>query len=292
MEINIAHKAINSPFRYAGGKFYARRLILEQIPVHKNYIEIFAGGGSIFFAKPKVEFNWLNDIDKDLVNTYKMIQQCPHEMAEVLSNEVATKERHAYYKNDYKPRTSFEKAIRWFYLNRTSYSGIMKKENCYWGYGEAYSMGPKNWGLNILRVSKKLSEINITSRDFEAILDEIQENKNTFLFIDPPYYKADQSKFYTHAFTLEDHQRLHNALKRNHHKFKFMLTYDNCEEVRELYNWAYEIDEKEWNYMINRTDDQTKKTDKKGERYKGKELFIRNYELEPLISEFKFANNF
>ena len=35
---------INSPFRYAGGKFYARKLIIEFIPKHTFYIEPFAGG--------------------------------------------------------------------------------------------------------------------------------------------------------------------------------------------------------------------------------------------------------
>ncbi|MEI6063595.1 MAG: DNA adenine methylase, partial [Pseudanabaena sp. ELA748] len=62
--------AINSPFRYAGGKFYARKLILEFIPQHTNYVEPFAGGASIFFAKEKSPHNWLNDIDKDVINVY------------------------------------------------------------------------------------------------------------------------------------------------------------------------------------------------------------------------------
>lgn len=61
---------INSPFRYAGGKFYARKLILNFIPKHSNYLEPFASGGSIFFAKEKVNTNWLNDIDKELINCY------------------------------------------------------------------------------------------------------------------------------------------------------------------------------------------------------------------------------
>ena len=54
------NEAINSPLRYAGGKFYARKLILEHIPNHTSYIEPFTGGGSIFFAKRKVENNQLN----------------------------------------------------------------------------------------------------------------------------------------------------------------------------------------------------------------------------------------
>jgi len=44
---------MNSPFRYAGGKFYARKLILEHIPLHEHYCEPFAGGGSIFLPSPK-----------------------------------------------------------------------------------------------------------------------------------------------------------------------------------------------------------------------------------------------
>lgn len=41
--------------------------------------------------------------------------------------------------------------------------------------------------------------------------------------------------------------------------------------------------DKEWNYTINRTDDQTKKTADKGKRYMGKEIFILNYDvIEPV----------
>ncbi|MBA3286013.1 MAG: DNA adenine methylase [Nitrosopumilus sp.] len=148
------NKAINSPFRYAGGKFYARKLILEHIPQHSYYIEPFAGGASIFFAKEKVGKNWLNDIDDALVNTYTIIRDRPKELIEFLDDEQATKERHRYYKIEFVPTNDLEKAARWFYLNRTSYSGIMKPQNCFWGYGDKYSMRPENWARNILRVSK------------------------------------------------------------------------------------------------------------------------------------------
>ena len=63
--------SMNSPFRYAGGKFYARKLILEHIPAHSGYCEPLAGGASIFFAKPKAQDNWLNDRDTDLMRVYR-----------------------------------------------------------------------------------------------------------------------------------------------------------------------------------------------------------------------------
>jgi DNA adenine methylase len=279
-------KSINSPFRYAGGKFYARNLILEHIPPHSAYIEPFAGGGSIFFAKNKVSKNWLNDVDPDLVNTYVTIQSKPDELIKALSQEVATKERHAWYKNEFIPVNDFEKAVRWYYLNRTSYSGIMNPKNCYWGYGDKYSMRPENWGRNILRTSQKLQNVQISCLDFETVFEKAEDG--AFLFIDPPYFNADQDKFYSFSFTYDDHIRLSKALREHQYRIKFLLTYDNSPEIRMMYSWATEIHDKEWNYTINRTDDQkltqalkngietTQKAQKKP-RYKGREIFILNY---------------
>jgi DNA adenine methylase len=272
-------QGINSPFRYAGGKFYARKLILDFIPQHSDYLEPFAGGGSIFFAKDKVNTNWLNDIDPELINCYEIIRDAPNELIEQLKDEQATKERHKYYKNEYQPTNDLERATRWYYLNRTSYSGIMNMDNCYWGYGEKYSMRPENWPRNIIRTSEKLQGVHITCFDFEQVISEVEDN--TFLFIDPPYFNADQDKFYHHSFIKEDHFRLCNILRKHRYRIKFLLTYDNSAEISDLYSWTTAKHDMEWNYTINRTDDQKKGSQNlekaKGLRRKGKEMFIINY---------------
>lgn len=280
--------SINSPFRYAGGKFYARKLILSQIPDHDIYVEPFAGGASIFFAKPKVKGNWLNDIDEELINCLIHIRDNPTGIIDFLKEEDASKEKHYYYKNIFKPKNNLEKAARWFYVNRTSYSGIMKRENCYWGYGDKYSMRPENWPRAIHSASLKLKGVRLTSLDFEKFIDSA--SSGSFLFIDPPYFNADQNKFYTHSFTSSDHQRLVNCLKHNKNRLKFLLTYDDSIEIKNLYSWVNVILKKQWNYTINRTDDQSKKSSRKGSRYKGHELFIMNYVPSqqvslPLVSE-------
>jgi DNA adenine methylase len=273
------NKPINSPFRYAGGKFYARNLIIKHIPLHTYYAEPFAGGASIFFAKDKVKDNWLNDLDDLLINTYLIIRDNPEELIKFLDGESATKERHKFYKYEFQAQNELEAAARWFYLNRTSYSGIMKPQNCYWGYGEKYSMRPENWPRNIRRTSEKLQDVKITNFDFEEIIASVPDG--SFLFIDPPYYNAEQDKLYIHSFTKDDHFRLCRILNKHQQRIKFLITYDNSREIRELYDWAVEIHDKEWNYTISRTDDQkndkSKQDNFKGERYKGKEIFIINY---------------
>lgn len=286
---------IHSPFRYAGGKFYARKLILEHIPEHTMYIEPFAGGASIFFCKEKVEFNQLNDIDTELINTFSVIRDEPERLISLLQrNEInnripdeltdtvsrgdplpASKELHRYLKLVYNPQNHLERALRWYYLNRTSYSGIMNFKNMYWGYGDKYSMQPKNWAASILRTSQKLQDVLVTNCDFEEVIDTAVDG--AFLFVDPPYYGADQDKFYEHYFSHEDHIRLCECIMRNVDRLKIFITYDNVPDIREMYGFMKSMFDKEWNYCIQRTDDQKNKTDKRGERYKGKELFILNY---------------
>ena len=273
---------INSPFRYPGGKFYARKLILECIVPHTCYIEPFAGGASIFFAKEKVAYNVLNDADPELINCYLTIRDNVEGLIALLNGIPATKENHSYYKNIYRPANDLERAFRWYYLNRISYSGIMNMQNCYWGYGDKYSMQPRNWPTHLRRCSQKLQGVRITCEDFEQLIAQAPDN--AFLFVDPPYFNADQDKFYTRSFTREDHYRLARVLHQHSHRLRFLLTYDDSAEVRRLYHWSRQILDREWNYTINRTDDQTGRTTDKGKRYMGKEVFITNYALpEPLL---------
>jgi DNA adenine methylase len=280
---------MNSPFRYAGGKFYARQLILERLPIHDFYCEPFAGGGSIFFAKSKAKANLLNDIDENLINTYVHIRDFPEALSKLVSKEEPTKERHYYYKNEYQPKDDLQRAVRWYYLNRTSYSGIMNMQNCYFGYGDKFSMRPENWTRNIMRTSEKLQNVKLTNLDFVEVIENTPDGG--FLFIDPPYYNADQDKFYTHAFNHDDHDRLAEVLEENANRIKFFITYDNCDEVVDLYEWAKYLEPAEWNYTIARTDDQKKaskvKKPSKGSRSKGKEIFIMNYQ--PVAQQLLFA---
>lgn len=274
---------INSPFRYPGGKFYARKLILEHIIPHTYYAEPFAGGASIFFAKKKVAYNVLNDADEDLINCYLTIRDNVEELISLLHGIEASKENHHYYKNIYQPSNDLERAFRWYYLNRVSYSGIMNMQNCYWGYGDKYSMQPKNWPTHLRRCSNKLQKIAITCGDFEQVIRQAPDG--AFLFIDPPYFNADQDKFYSRSFKREDHHRLERLLYAHRHRIHFLLTYDNSPEIREMYHWSTAMLDKEWNYTINRTDDQTGKTTDKGKRYMGKEVFILNYDALAALPE-------
>jgi len=261
--------SIKSPLRYPGGKFYALKHIMPYINCvpHDEYREPFFGGGSVFFAKDKVQFNVLNDLETKIVNFYKAIQddKLKEELIKKLNKEVANKERHNEMKN-FKPRNLLEEVYQTYYLNRTSYSGIINKPA--WGYADGKSSPPQNWGAFIQKAAQKLAQCDFFNQDFAEILDMKPRGKNVLCYLDPPYFHADQKRAYTKPFEIKDHERLANHLKNFPHKF--CLSYDDCSEIRHLYRWA-NIYDVSWLYNTSNLQGTHRKA--------CKELIITNYSV-------------
>lgn len=225
------------PFRYPGGKYYALS-ILEPFwtKPHDEYREPMVGGGAVFFAKNKVKFNWINDVHSDLILTYKIMAdpKTREELVALAVKETASKERHSEIKKMV-PKNDLERAFRFFYLNRTSFSGKVKSP--YWGYRPKRSLPPNRWNERIVECGKKLEGVKITNLDFEQLILEPPQGKKVLLFLDPPYFGIERLDHYTYLFTKKDHVRLCNLLQET--SYNFILTYDDVPEVRELYSWAY-----------------------------------------------------
>lgn len=256
------------PFlRYPGSKYNATKYI-EPFWSGVNfseYREPFLGSGAVFFKMPKVQLSILNDLDVDLINCFKAVQdkdllmKLKRDVVDVLpSKDWFNKLRET------KPETNYDNALKYFLINRTAYSGIMKLPN--WGFHEKKSVQPIKWPERLDKAHEKLHKnVLLTSNHFRDIIDRPSNNK-VWMFIDPPYFAADQKRAYLKYFNLNDHLELAEHLKNTNHKF--CLTYDNCNEIKELYKWAniYEI---EWMYHTANSNVTSRK--------KGKELIITNY---------------
>lgn len=266
-----------SPFRYPGGKYYALKYIIPFIDAyeHELYIEPFAGGGSVFFGKKKAKQNWLNDLDHELIETYKAIKNTARNrtLIEKVTKEIATKERHAEIVK-MAVKDEDDVAFKTYYLNRTSYSGIIHKPA--WGYAIGASSPPTNWHKFLKNANIKLKSVELTSIDFEEIFDKTPANKKALFYLDPPYYLADQKRAYRKSFEIEDHKRLADRLVKLKHAF--VLSYDDCQQIRKLYNWA-NIYERSWFYNT---------ANSTGPRTIGKELIITNFKVKMLEQRLLF----
>ncbi|EHU01950.1 putative methyltransferase [Pantoea stewartii subsp. stewartii DC283] len=59
---------------WVGGKRKLAKHLLPLFPAHTCYVEPFCGGAALFFMKEQSKAEVLNDINGDIVNLYRVIQ--------------------------------------------------------------------------------------------------------------------------------------------------------------------------------------------------------------------------
>lgn len=274
---------IKSPLRYPGGKSKALDQILPLIPRDfSEFREPFVGGGSVFLALkqryPTRKF-WINDLNHDLYSFWLYTQT----KGDALANEIASVKRtrtdgKALFKELVALNGSlseFDQAVRFFVLNRISFSGTVDSG----GFSQkAFEQRFTDSSIQrLLNIGALLGDVKITNNDYNEALQA--DGDNVFIFLDPPYVSATKSRLYGkngYLHTTFNHRRFAEDARNSPHHW--LITYDDCPEIRRNFEFANIM---EWNlqYGMNNY--------KQTSAAKGKELFISNFNFEPkeLISE-------
>lgn len=270
-------KKVRSPLRYPGGKSRAIKKILPLIPKDfKEFREPFVGGGSVFLAV-KQELNSkalyvINDLNYDLYCFWKIaqnnIEEFVEEVKRIKEEEKDGRELFDYLVENDNNLSDFDRAVRFFVLNRITFSGTVDSG----GYSkQAFQKRFTDSSIERLALlSEPLQGVKICHGDYEEHL--FQEGDDVFIFLDPPYLRQAKSKLYGKNGDLHvgfDHERFARNMKKCKHKW--LITLDNTPEIWEMFSFAY-IYEWELQYGMNNY--------KKKNAKKGKELFISNYKLD------------
>jgi DNA adenine methylase len=125
----------------------------------------------------------------DLVNAYVCLRDNPNKVISLLRDFSNTEEE--YYRirqTNYAGK--YQRAAKFIYLNKTSFNGIYRVNkkgvfNVPYGFRENIDLVEQE---NLIRVNKKLRDVEILHQDFSKIEDKIQ--RNDFVFLDPPYTVA------------------------------------------------------------------------------------------------------
>jgi len=253
---------LNSIISWVGGKKALRDVILPLFPLNcDRYIEVFGGGAWILFHKPpNNDFEVLNDFNPDLTNMYRCVKEHPLEFInelgflplngrdefqvvrkflakEEFDDDFMRKElelTEKYFTGDEKEELkalivaeigqyNIKRAAAFFKVIRYSYAS-----GC-------TSFGSQPYDIRkvfylIWQANRRLKDVVIENKDFEAVIRQYNRY-NSFFYCDPPYYETEGH--YSVVFTKDDHARLRDALLSI--DGKFMVSYNDCEFIRELY---------------------------------------------------------
>jgi DNA adenine methylase len=248
---NYIEKTAKPFLKWAGGKTQLINEIEKSLPseiTNKKfiYIEPFVGSGAVLFWMlnnfPKLEKAVINDINDDLINTYKVIAKKPKELISILNifqNEYHSldgndnQKKEYYYKkrelyNTRKEEKSTQAAL-FVFLNRACFNGLYRvnKKNGFNVPIGSYNKPTICDDKNILAVSSALHRVEILCGDYETTLKEA--TTNSFFYFDPPYKPlSNTSSFNSYskdAFNDDEQIKLRNyCSKLEKHGHKWMLS--------------------------------------------------------------------
>lgn len=200
------------PFiKWAGGKGQILKEIREAYPAElgksiRKYAEPFIGGGAVLFdilSKYDLDEVYISDVNRELLNTYKIIKERPDELIEMLqelqtehlgkSSEdrklffYGNRDRFNEIKVGYTGELNTELAALFIYLNKTCFNGLYRvNSKGLFNTPSGVYTNPLICDENNLRnISKVLEKVYINYGDFTKSNDFI--DKNTFVYFDPPY---------------------------------------------------------------------------------------------------------
>lgn len=250
---------MNSFIPWIGGKKLLRKEILSRFPMEEpsRYIEVFGGAGWVLFAKEhnSKQLEVYNDLNGDLVNLYRCVKYHAQEVQRECEFLLNSREIFLNYKEQMSINglTDIQRAARFLYIIKVSFGAD----------GKTYGTNAKNisYSVNMLpEISKRLNRVVIENKNYDNLI-KVYDRNNALFYLDPPYYKTE--KYYGNLFDEKEHVKLRDILKDI--KGKFILSYNDCEFIRELYADFY-IEEVERNNNLVKDGNS---------RYK--ELIIRNY---------------
>ena len=279
-----------------GNKTSILHILYALFPLnYERYIEPFGGSGAVLLGKKKPDkFEVYNDYNHNLVNLFRCMRDRPVafikelgfyplnsrddfnaiknffkqekfedkyldeelELTKIILPDLKAEEIIQLYvrmKQDYDLR----RAVMFLKLLRYSYSSGGKSFAC-----QPFSV--VSLFQMIEQVGKRLENTVIENQDFEILIKHYDRD-NAFFYCDPPYFSSEY--VYQCGFTWDDHLRLKNRLANS--KGKWLVSYNDCEEIRELYDGYSFFDFKRIHSMVQKYD--------AGREFH--ELLIANYDI-------------
>lgn len=208
------------PVKWHGGKTYLARKIIALMPKHHHYVEPFAGGLAVLWAKdPTGVSEVVNDLNGDLTNFFRVLQR--EKSFDKFRRRVEaipfsrTEWEDARRNLREQPHANKVARAAWFFtLNRMSLAGRM---DAFTGVTKTRTRGGMNAEVNAWRgcveglsaVHERLKRVLIENRPATDLMRG-HDVKGAVVYCDPPYpasTRAAPAAYGAYEMTDDDHRQ-------------------------------------------------------------------------------------
>ena len=176
---------------YFGGKQRIAPQIADLFPDHGHYVEPFAGGLSVLFAKPPARLETVNDLDGDIVTFWRVLRERPDDLIRVCALTPHSRVEHTASR-DRDGSDELEQARRvWVGLTQGRSGQLMRTGWRHYIQPAGTSIGvPGHLEAYVDRMAAAAARLHHVSLECRPALDVIADygrDRDTLLYIDPPY---------------------------------------------------------------------------------------------------------
>ncbi|MEQ1685444.1 MAG: DNA adenine methylase [Burkholderiaceae bacterium] len=228
---------------WIGGKRRIADTLLNRFPAHTCYVEVFAGGAALYFMKHPAEVEVVNDVNGDVINLYRVVQNHLEEFVRQFKWALSSRELFKWLQETpAHTLTDIQRAARFFYLQHHAFGGKVQGQS----WGTATTAPP----VNLLRIEESLSAAHlrlsgayIERLDWSACLDRY-DRPHTLFYMDPPYW---QTEGYGVAFEWAQYEAM--AARLATIKGKAVVSLNDHPDIRRVFG-AFQMEEFEIDYTL------------------------------------------
>lgn len=194
---------MRTPLTYYGGKQKLAAQIVELMPSHVAYLEPFAGGAAVLFAKPPAERETLNDIDGQIMRFWRVLRDRPEELAAAIAlTPYGRAEWQASRDGDAEDDVEAARRLlvnvdQSFSRSRESWSppSLLKDRNGRWQAGTWANLPDR-----LRAAAHRLTNVCLECGDAVEMIPR-WDLPETVIYVDPPYtgeHRTTMTKGYAH----------------------------------------------------------------------------------------------
>lgn len=237
--------------RYHGGKGTLARKIIPHFPKHRTYVEPFGGAASILLQKPRTYSEVYNDMDGDVVNVFRVMQD-PSTAARLRELLMLTPFARDEFQLAYKPASDpIERARRAIVRSFMGFGSSGVNDSHKTGFranssrsGTTPAHDWMHYPDHVDTFTARLRGVVIENREARDVIAQ-HDSEETLIYADPPYphesRKASSPKNYRHEMTDGDHARLSDRLHLGCRSMVIVSGY-RCPLYEDLYGTWRSVD--------------------------------------------------
>lgn len=177
---------------WLGGKRRLADRLIPLFPAHECYVEVFAGGGALYFLRPvPAPVEVLNDINGELVNLYRVVQHHLEEFVRQFKWALSSRQVFAWLQETPpETMTDIQRAARFFYLQHHAFGGKV--------VGQTFGTATTAPTVNLLRIEENLSAAHLRLAGGTTVENlpwddcvRRYDREHTFFYMDPPYWQTE-----------------------------------------------------------------------------------------------------